>query len=343
MKNKKILIAVGIAVAIILIATISIIAIKTKPADKPVPTPPAVTDEGGNPMDAEQIYAMPKAMVFRGTQHSGGGDNGSEEETFPSVTIKATIEPANATNQKVDWTAVWVNPDAEWATGKSVSDYITVVPIADGSLTATVSCIDAFAEHVKIVVTSRDNSNAKAESSVDYAKKLAKTNLSYAKSYMASDKPLIFTGGPNYLYLFADVGSTGSKTSAITYDTSIGTLEDTYQTKVTLTFDVQFIRNALSYNGTIINQVSIDVTNTLGNDTSAVKALFGSDMVNNYGKYNKLVGALGMFSGSNVLKFTVQTTGTYSSKTETYYCSISTQFMSIRAAGITIDDSTLIF
>ena len=49
--------------------------------------------------------------------------------TGESVTITATVEPDNeAENTGVDWTAAWKNAESVWASGKSVSDYVTLTP-----------------------------------------------------------------------------------------------------------------------------------------------------------------------------------------------------------------------
>ena len=86
--------------------------------------------------------------------------------------LTATITPESATNKAVDWSVAFVNPASEWATGKTVTDYVTVTPTADGALTANVECKKAFGEQIKVTVTSRNNVEATAECTVDYARKI---------------------------------------------------------------------------------------------------------------------------------------------------------------------------
>lgn len=71
----------------------------------------------------------------------------------------------------------FVNPSSAWASGKTASDYITVTPENDGALTATVNCLKAFGEQIKITVTSRANAYAKAECVLDYARRIVDTAL----------------------------------------------------------------------------------------------------------------------------------------------------------------------
>ena len=88
-----------------------------------------------------------------------------------AYTLTATVQPEDATNKSVDWSITFVNPSSAWASGKTVTDYVTVTPTSDGALTANVECLQAFGEQMKITVTSRDNPEASAECTVDYVQK----------------------------------------------------------------------------------------------------------------------------------------------------------------------------
>ena len=124
-----------------------------------------VTDDKGTVM-GEGINAMPTRMTFRNARAI---TNASE---YDSVTIQATVKPDNATNKSVSWSVAFVNPASAWATGKNVTDYVTVTPQSVGSNIATVECLQPFGEQIKITVTSESNVNAKAECAVDFAKRV---------------------------------------------------------------------------------------------------------------------------------------------------------------------------
>lgn len=138
--------------------------------DAPEEEPPAqtetvVTDGEGNPMESGKVYAMPANMVFAATA-------AEPSDAKDGITLKATIDPDTAANQNVDWSVSFVNPSSSWASGKTVTDYVTVTPTSDGALTATVQCLKAFGEQIKITVTSRANEYATAECTVDYARRI---------------------------------------------------------------------------------------------------------------------------------------------------------------------------
>lgn len=96
----------------------------------------------------------------------------SADESGVTQRFTATITPADATNQKVNWSVAFKNAGSEWANGKNISDYVTVTPTSDGSLYADVTCKAAFGEQIILTVTSRDNAEAKATATVDYRKKV---------------------------------------------------------------------------------------------------------------------------------------------------------------------------
>ena len=125
-----------------------------------------ITDGEGNELENGEIHKMPRAMTFRSA--SALANNAS----YDSITLTATVKPVMADNKTVDWSVSFVDASSAWATGKMVTDYITVTPQSDGSTTATVQCLKDFGAQIKVTVTSRENAGAKAECTVDFAKRL---------------------------------------------------------------------------------------------------------------------------------------------------------------------------
>ena len=92
--------------------------------------------------------------------------------------VTASVQPSDALNKEVDWSIAWANSSSSWASGKTVTDYVTVTPTSDGALTANVSCLQAFGEQIVVTATSRDNTSAKGSCTVDYRQKYLGTNTS---------------------------------------------------------------------------------------------------------------------------------------------------------------------
>ncbi len=140
---------------------------QTEPTDETVDNGAPVTDESGEELESNAAIPMPKSMTFRSAAALDGAN-----AAYDSVMLTATIKPDNADNKAVDWSVAFVDPSSEWATGKTVTDYVTVTPSSDGALTATVNCLQAFGEQIKVTVTSRENEEATASCTVDFAKRI---------------------------------------------------------------------------------------------------------------------------------------------------------------------------
>ena len=105
--------------------------------------------------------------------------------TGESVTITATVEPDNeAENTGVDWTATWKNAESVWASGKSVSDYVTLTPGGEdyaASKSVTLENLQPFAEQIVVKATARDDPGITATCTADYAQKPVNFSLSFGE------------------------------------------------------------------------------------------------------------------------------------------------------------------
>lgn len=87
-----------------------------------------------------------------------------------AYTITAKIEPKNATNKEVDWTVYFQNDSSEWATGKTVTDYVSIKPGEEAS--CVVTCAQAFGEPIMVKVASHEDSSIFATKQFDYVERL---------------------------------------------------------------------------------------------------------------------------------------------------------------------------
>ena len=105
--------------------------------------------------------------------------------TGESVTITATVEPDNeAENTGVDWTATWKNAESVWASGKSVSDYVTLTPGGEdyaASKSVTLENLQPFGEQIVVKATARDDPEITATCTADYAQKPVNFSLSFGE------------------------------------------------------------------------------------------------------------------------------------------------------------------
>ena len=123
-----------------------------------------VVDGDGNELDSDGVNPLPTSMTFSSALNLAG------EAT--SVTVTAIIRPLEAINKQVDWSVEWKNASSAWATGKNVTDYVTVTPKSDGAATATIACKQSFSEQIILTCSSRYAPDTKDTATIDYMKKV---------------------------------------------------------------------------------------------------------------------------------------------------------------------------
>ena len=125
-------------------------------------------DSGGGEVSTEAGVSHGIKLAATKLMASQYEDYGVSPLAETAYTLTATITPADAANKAVDWTIAFKNASSTWATGKTVTEYATVTPSADGALTAVVENVAAFGEQIVVKATSRDNAEAFATCTVEY-------------------------------------------------------------------------------------------------------------------------------------------------------------------------------
>lgn len=94
--------------------------------------------------------------------------------------LTATLAPDCAADKRVDFSVAWVNASSTWATGKTVTDYVSITQATDGALTALLTCTQAFGEQIKVTASARSNPSAQATCTLDYAKRVSASSVHLA-------------------------------------------------------------------------------------------------------------------------------------------------------------------
>lgn len=263
--------------------------------------------------------------------------------------LTATIVPENATDKTVDWAIAWAvppqhsggtigdeDPGSVWAMGKTVTDYVTVTPTSGGALTANVECLKDFGAQVKVTVTSRDNSEVKANCLVDYTQKLQGVKATFGFTVLTDGMTKSF-----------DLSQSGQPIESWTFDytTSAYTIEDHYVTMVTLSFSEEGVSALESAIGA---EFTWENDNISGGMPAFDKTFFDRVFVTadgavseNAEQYNKLVAALS--SGVTLFEAEVFTAGDYGTKTDVYEIKVVSDGLKIRVEDMELDDTNIIF
>ncbi len=129
-------------------------------------------------------------------------DRGISPIATTAYTVTATVNGDNLTadQKKVTWSAAaFKDPSSSWASGKSVSDYVTTSPSGNK---ITVTCLKAFGEQIVIKCTSSFNTAVSKDLTVDYLKGISEYKMKAATSLFPEN---------NYSSAFADVALNNGK------------------------------------------------------------------------------------------------------------------------------------
>ena len=219
---------------------------KFKPDEEQTEQTEETADNGGA-IIGESVGSGVKVMSAKIAPENYAA-NGVSAQAETAYTLTATVLPEKASNKAVDWAVSFVNPSSAWATGKTVTDYVTVTPTADGALTANVECLQAFDEQIKVTVTSRNNAEATATCLVDYAERVAGYTLTLTNGGVT-----ISSSDPEYTV----TGNSSVSISKGEYTKTVGTVEENFTGTYVIRGNASFAANmsSIGVNATV-KQVS---------------------------------------------------------------------------------------
>ena len=205
------------------------------------------TADNGGAIIGESVGSGVKVMSAKIAPENYAA-NGVSAQAETAYTLTATVLPEKASNKAVDWAVSFVNPSSAWATGKTVTDYVTVTPTADGALTANVECLQAFGEQIKVTVTSRNNAEAMATCLVDYAERVSGYTLTLSNGGVT-----ISSSDPEYTV----TGNSSVSISKGEYTKTVGTVEENFTGTYVIRGNSSFAANmsSIGVNATV-KQVS---------------------------------------------------------------------------------------
>ncbi len=200
---------------------------------------PAVNDLTGNVVVTPQESGGIRLMAeFQPEITESGDATDYEGET---LTITATVSPDNsADNTGLDWSMAFKDPSSAWATGKTLTDYMTLTPSgtdAAGSKKVSVKCLKPFGEQVVITATSQDNPEVTASCTADFAQRIESATLKFG------DLNVSLGGDTNVKWELNPNGTgVGGATSVTSSKSDVYTLAEDFTYTVTLTSNNGFFQ-----------------------------------------------------------------------------------------------------
>ena len=192
--------------------------------------------ESGN--DFMDVSSAGVALAYTNIAQEEFATYGVAEEAESAMVMTASISPSNATNVNLDWSVSFVNPASEWATGKTVTDYVTITEQSE--TTAVLTNLLPFGEKIQMTVCVADNTAINAVATCDYVKKIT----SFSDELVLGKSSLVDGAFLNYPYkdyngtvYYTFLGDTvKDKTNILCLYSGAYTVDDTF----TFSYDVKF-------------------------------------------------------------------------------------------------------
>ncbi len=140
---------------------------KNEQPDKPAPSEVVSGDQFILEAGTENGVSLYSGRITRAKY----AEYGVTATAIGAHTVTAVVSPANADYKTVDWYITGPN-------GSDASEFVTVTPAADGSTTATVTCLKEFNKEFTLKCVSRNNEQAYGTIKVNYVQKLLYTAAS---------------------------------------------------------------------------------------------------------------------------------------------------------------------
>ena len=102
----------------------------------------------------------------------------------------------------VDWEIEFADPQSEWATGKTLTDYVELTVAEDDSRNAMLTCYAVFCEQIVVTATNLDYPAAYATATVDYARRIE--DITVTLTGKDSGEQIASAAGDEVLYIPVD-------------------------------------------------------------------------------------------------------------------------------------------
>ncbi len=144
----------------------------------------AVTEDGSALESGSTVPMQNMSFATARSLAAYSSDAAAQSEEYASVELTATLSPDWVAGD-LSWSIAFNNPASEWATGKTVTDYVTLTP-GETALTATVQCLQPFGEQIVVTVSADEFEGVSASCTVDFGARI-KTLLYKDNQNLGSD------------------------------------------------------------------------------------------------------------------------------------------------------------
>lgn len=194
----------------------------------------------------------------------------TDSNNIQTVNVIANVKPFNATDKRLSWSLAWKDSNSEWATDKTVTNYVSINVDSVNSSKATITKIKSFSEIIILTVTSV--SNPEVSKSVEI-RCIGETDFKVIlkwgeKEYVFNKKEFQDSGGSdiNTELIISRNNNRDEEINVRVYE--LNAYESTNDTKPFVTFNSSFIKTvstglttsfAVKYNYDYIDNMNVKI------------------------------------------------------------------------------------
>lgn len=120
--------------------------------------------------EQDSLYSSDGKMM-RFEKSAGVRSVNESGDEVASYTLSIIVTPVESEITSFAWSADFENTQSAWASGKNVSDYVTITPAANNR-SAEVTCLQAFGEPINVKCEYTENTTLFATCKFDYVKRV---------------------------------------------------------------------------------------------------------------------------------------------------------------------------
>lgn len=179
-----------------------------------------------------------------------------------SFVLTATVDSTDSDLNAIEWSTEFANPSSAWATGKKVSDYVTITVDGSDPNKVTVKNTAPFGEVINVVAKAK-YFDVSAKCKLDYIKRIQSVSVSFKNKTHNNEAYAIYLNSKNELdWVITPTFGVGTVQGEIAYHSS------------NLVWDAEYLANMIGISGIIDEDLIWEEDFDLKNNVFSLDSLF---------------------------------------------------------------------
>lgn len=154
----------------------------------------AYAEDGSELVSGSSVLMQDMTFATARSLAAYSSDASAQSDDYASVELTATLSPDWVAGD-LSWSIAFSDPASEWATDKTVTDYVTLTQ-GETVFTATLQCLQPFGEQIVVTVSADEFEGVTASCTVDFGQRIRTvTYTGYGGGDMSELSYINWSGG----------------------------------------------------------------------------------------------------------------------------------------------------